>query len=219
YMDENYQAGQTGLRKAHEKGIPVIVMEPLLGGKLATGLPPKAVQLFKKIDAESSAASWAFRWLWNQPEVTVVLSGMNSMEQLSDNINTAETAKHGMITDEISAVFELVIAEIHMAYKVPCTGCNYCMPCPNNVNIPGCFAAYNTFNVMGRISGFTQYVTGTGASNSENQRGPKNCVKCGVCEQQCPQHIEIIKQLEVVRRSMEPFWFNPVIWLVQKLMR
>jgi len=218
YMDENYQAGRSGLRKAHEKGIPVIVMEPLLGGKLATGLPPKAMQLFRKADAESSAASWAFRWLWDQPEVTVVLSGMNSMEQLTDNVKTAGTAKHGMMTDENSAVFASVIAVLREAYKIPCTGCNYCMPCPKKVNIPGCFAAYNTSYAMGFFSGVVLYLTGTGANHPEKQYRPRNCVQCGACEKQCPQHIEIIKQLEAVRRRMEPFWFNPAIWLIQKLM-
>jgi len=219
YMDENYQAGRPGLRKAHEKGIPVIIMEPLLGGKLATGLPPKALQLFKKIDAESSAASWALRWLWNQPEVTVVLSGMSSMEQLQDNIKTAGSASRGSIADEESAVFESVVAVLREAYKIPCTGCNYCMPCPQNVNIPGCFAAYNTSCAMGFIPGITLYITGTGANYPEKQRRPKNCIKCGACEKQCPQHIEIIRQLEVVERHMEPFWFNPAIWMVQKIFR
>ena len=219
YMDENYQAGRPGLRKAHEKGIPVIVMEPLLGGKLASGLPPKALQLFKNIDAESSAASWALRWLWDQPEVTVVLSGMNSMEQLCDNIKTAGTAGQGETTDEESAVFDSVIAVLREAYKIPCTGCNYCMPCPQNVNIPGCFAAYNASYAMGFVSGLTLYITGTGANYPDKQRRPKNCIKCGACEKQCPQHIEIIEQFEAVKRRLEPFWFNPVIWLVQKLLR
>ena len=218
YMDENYQAGRPGLRKAHEKGVPVIIMEPLLGGKLATGLPPKALQLFKKIDAESSAASWALRWLWDQPEVTVVLSGMSGMEQLHDNIKSAGNAGKGKITDEESAIFESVTAVLRESYKIPCTGCNYCMPCPQNVNIPGCFAAYNASYAMGLVSGLTLYITGTGATHPDKQRRPKNCIKCGACEKQCPQHIEIIEQLETVRRRMEPFWFNPVIWLVQKLM-
>ena len=218
YMDENYQAGRAGLQKAHEKGLPVIVMEPLLGGKLATGLPPKAMQLFKKANAERSAASWALRWLWNQAAVTVVLSGMNSMEQLDDNTKTAEDAQCGMIAEEESAVFTSVIAVLREAYKIPCTGCNYCMPCPRKVNIPGCFAAYNTSYAMGFISGMVLYITGTGANDPEKQFRPKNCIRCGACEKQCPQHIEIISQLEAVRRRMEPFWFDPVIWLVQKFM-
>ena len=217
YMDENYQAGRSGLRSAYEKGMPVIVMEPLLGGKLATGLPPKAMQLFKQADQDSTAASWALRWLWNQPEVTVVLSGMNSMEQLGENVKTAGAAMRGMMTDGESSVIDSVTVVLREAYKIPCTGCNYCMPCPQTVNIPGCFAAYNTSYAMGFFSGIVLYLTGTGANRPEMQQRPKFCIKCGACEKQCPQHIEIIKQLEAVRRRMEPFWFNAVIWLIQKI--
>ena len=218
YMDENYQAGRAGLHKAHEKGIPVIIMEPLLGGKLATGLPPKAARLFLEADPNRSVASWAFRWLWNQPEVTVVLSGMSSMEQLEDNLKTAEDAKHGMLSEKEANLFVPVIAAFREAYKVPCTGCNYCMPCPNGVNIPGCFAAYNTRYTMGFIPGMTQYVTSTGVNHPEKHSRAKFCVGCGLCEQNCPQHIEIAKSLKDVKKRMEPFWFNAALWLVQKIM-
>ena len=218
YMDENYQAGRVGLLKGHEKGLPVIIMEPLLGGKLATGLPPKAARLFKEADADSSVASWAFRWLWDQPAVTVVLSGMNSMEQLEDNLKTAENAKHGMLSEKETAVFVPVIAALREAYKVPCTGCNYCMPCPNRVNIPGCFAAYNSSYVMGFISGMIQYLTSTGANHPEKQSRVKNCIGCGVCEKNCPQHIEIANSLKSVKKRMEPFWFDPILGIAKKFM-
>ena len=218
YMDENYQAGRTGLRKAHEKGMPVIIMEPLLGGKLATGLPQKASQLFSSAVAGRSAASWALRWLWAQPEVTVVLSGMNAAEQLEDNVSTAKCERHDMLPESESAVFAPVIAALHEAYKVPCTGCNYCMPCPKGVNIPGCFAAYNTRYAMGLIPGYTQYITGTGANHPEKQYRASNCVACKSCEDKCPQSIEISKALLSVKKKMEPFWFNPLLWLVQKVL-
>jgi len=218
YMDENYQAGRAGLIKAHEKGIPVMIMEPLLGGKLATGLPPQAAKLFKEADAERSAAAWALSWLWNQPEVSVVLSGMNSMEQLEDNLKTAANAKHGMLSDEAAAVFVPVIASLREAYKVPCTGCNYCMPCPQGVNIPDCFAAYNTSYVLGFVAGITQYLTSTGANHPEKQYRAGNCVGCGACEKKCPQHIEIAKSLEAVKKRMEPVWFSAVLWLMKKIM-
>ncbi|MDR1502621.1 MAG: aldo/keto reductase, partial [Prevotella sp.] len=128
YMNENYQAGRVGLQKANKMGLPVIIMEPLLGGKLANGLPKKAEKLFAGADSSSTPASWAFRWLWNQPEVTVVLSGMNSMEQLDDNIKTAENAEPNMLTARETGIFSEVTAVFQEAYKVPCTGCNYCMP-------------------------------------------------------------------------------------------
>jgi predicted aldo/keto reductase-like oxidoreductase len=218
YMNENYQAGRAGLLRASEKGLPVVIMEPLLGGKLAAGLPPKAASPFRDADAGRSAASWALRWLWNQPEVAVVLSGMNSPDQLDDNLRTAESARPGMLSERELAAYAPAIAALREAYKVPCTGCNYCMPCPTGVNIPGCFAAYNTSCAMGFVPGLTQYLTSTGANHPEKRGRATSCVKCGACAQKCPQHIEIPKALEDVAKRMEPFWFNAVIWLVQKLM-
>ena len=218
YMDENYQAGRAGLRRANEKGLAVIVMEPLLGGKLATGLPSKALKLFEETVADRSAASWGLRWLWDQPEITVVLSGMNSARQLADNLKTAEEAKPGMLSEKETAVYEPVIAVLRESYKVPCTGCNYCMPCLSGVNIPGCFAAYNTSYAMGFISGITQYVTSTGANRPGNQNLASNCVKCGACEEKCPQHIKISESLTAVKKRMEPWWFKSVLRIARVFM-
>ena len=217
YMDENYQAGRAGLLAAHEKGMPVIIMEPLLGGKLATGLPSKAAKAFAEADSGVSAASWAFRWLWDQPEVTVVLSGMTSAEQLEDNLKTAETAKPGMIRENEAAVYAPAVAAFREAYKIPCTGCNYCMPCPQGVNIPNCFAAYNTSYAVGYVSGLTLYLTSTGVNHPEKNYSGNNCVKCGACEEKCPQHIKIAKSLEIATKRMEPFWLKPILWIVRKV--
>ena len=218
YMDENYQAGRAGLEKAREKGMAVIIMEPLLGGKLAAGLPPKAAKLFDAAEAGRSAASWALRWLWDQPGVSVVLSGMNDIKQLEDNLATAGAAEPGMLSDREAAVYAPVIAVLREAYKIPCTGCNYCMPCPSKVNIPGCFLAYNTLCALGFVAGFTQYITGIGVSNPEKQNRAVLCVKCGACREKCPQNIDIPSSLDTVKKRLEPFWFNPLIWLVQKFM-
>jgi len=218
YMDEHYQAGRAGLKKAHEKGLPVIIMEPLLGGKLATGLPPTAASLFKAENPDCSAAAWALKWLWNQPEVTVVLSGMNSMEQLEDNLKTAKAAKPGMLSEKESAVFGPVMDTIRESYKVECTGCNYCMPCPHGVNIPGCFSAYNTRYAMGFVPGMTQYVTSTGANRPEKRARAKFCTGCKACEKSCPQHIPIAQELQNVKKHMEPFWFNFGIWVIGKIL-
>jgi len=218
YMNENYQAGRAGLQKANEKGLPVIVMVPLLGGKLANGLPKKAVKLFKNADRNLSEASWAFRWLWNQPEVTVALSGMNSIDQLSDNIKTAENAVPHMLTEKESAIFSSVREIFKESYKVLCTGCNYCMPCPCGVNIPAIFAAYNVSYVAGFVSGMQQYVTSIGTDYKNNRSG-RNCIKCGKCEKQCPQNIKIISCLETVTKRMEPFWFRTALRIVERIMR
>jgi predicted aldo/keto reductase-like oxidoreductase len=214
YSDENFQAGVTGLRKAAAKGLPVIIMEPLLGGKLARGLPREAVETFKKANPALSPAAWALRWVWNQAEATVVLSGMNEIRQLEENLALAETALPGCVGPEEAEVYRRVIGIFNRSYRIRCTGCNYCMPCPQNVNIPGCFAAYNNSYSLGFIQGMQQYITST-APTSERTGGPGLCVKCGKCEKHCPQHIPIIRSLETVRNRMEPLWIRWVIPLVR----
>jgi predicted aldo/keto reductase-like oxidoreductase len=205
YSNPNYQAGVAGLKKAHEKGLPVIIMEPLLGGKLANGLPPQAIELFKAPGLEhgdSSPASWALRWLWDQEECTVVLSGMNAPEQLSENLAIAENALPGCLNDEEKAVYDKVRNIFAASYKIPCTGCNYCMPCPQGVNIPGCFAAYNTRSVMGFMAGMQQYMTSVHVTSDKTGR-PGQCIRCGTCESHCPQKLPIINHLIEVRKKME----------------
>jgi predicted aldo/keto reductase-like oxidoreductase len=212
YAQENYQAGKTGLVKAAAKGLPVIIMEPLLGGKLASALPKEAGEIFK---AEGKkAAEWALRWIWNHGEATVVLSGMNDPRQLEENLLTAKTALPGLLTADDKEVYRRVLEIFSASYKVPCTGCNYCMPCPQNVNIPGCFAAYNTSFALGWVQGMQQYVT-SAALASEQTGGSGLCVKCGKCESHCPQHISIIKSLEAVRKRMEPLPIRGVLSIVR----
>jgi predicted aldo/keto reductase-like oxidoreductase len=218
YMNEHYQAGITGLHKIAEKGLPAIVMEPLLGGRLANGLPKAAEETFNAAGANISYAAWGLRWLWNQPEVTVVLSGMSLMEQLLDNLETAQDAKPAMLTAKDLAVIDDVAQTFKNAYKVSCTGCNYCMPCPQGVNIPGCFAAYNLSFVIGFVSGMTQYVTSTVANNSSNNYRASQCIQCGKCEKLCPQNIAITSELENVKKRMEPFWFNFLMKIISKVM-
>ena len=206
YFDENFQAGVTGLRKASER-MPVMIMEPLLGGKLATGLPKKTVEIFQKANPSLSPAGWALNWLWNQAEVTLLLSGMNEMSQLEENLRLADAARPGMLGETEFAVFRSALESINSSYKIRCTGCNYCMPCPRGVNIPGCFSAYNASFSMGFVEGMKQFVTSTGLT-SERSGSPGLCVNCGKCESHCPQHLPIIKHLSMVRRRMEPFWLR-----------
>ncbi len=207
YSDENYQAGKAGLKKANQKGLPIFIMEPLLGGKLATGLPKEAIYIFKKINPNLSPAQWALRWLWNQEEITCVLSGMNEYNQLEENIDVANNSLPNMLTESENETYKKVIEVFNSSYKIHCTGCNYCMPCPQGVNIPACFAAYNTSFSMGRIAGMSQYITSTGGF-TENQNYASLCIKCGKCEKHCPQHIPIIKSLEDVKKKMEPIWYR-----------
>ena len=211
YMDEHSQAGRRGLNYAHEKGLPVIIMEPLRGGKLVHRLPETALHIFENYPIKHSPAQWAFRWLWNQPEVTCVLSGMNSHEMVMDNIQTASTVEIGELGPSEEEMLRQVVRAINAKVKVGCTGCGYCMPCPKNVDIPGTFAAYNRKYTESRFWGAVEYMictamrkTGTSASN---------CIECGKCEKHCPQNIEIRKELKNAGKELE----GPVYRVLRKL--
>ena len=208
YMDENSQAGRRGLRYAHEKGLPVIIMEPLRGGRLVNGLSAKARALFEATG--KSPASWAFRWLWDQEKVTVVLSGMNSMEMLEENLQTAEESRPGMLTEADRTLYSQVKQEIQSRMKVPCTGCRYCMPCPFGVDIPGTFHCYNMIAAEGWFSGMKQYVMCTVLRKEPSYASL--CHKCGKCESHCPQGIPIRDKLQEAAKSMERVPFKAVRW-------
>lgn len=201
YSDENFQAGTAGLKAASAKGIPVMIMEPLLGGRLAVGLPEKAVKRFRDTGKDWSPAAWGLKWVWNHPEATVVLSGMNEREQLDNNIAVADTAEAGMLSEEELRVFDDVREIFEDSYKIHCTGCHYCMPCPAGVNIPGCFSAYNTYHSISKSTGKLQYGMTTLLSGKPGYASL--CKKCGKCEKQCPQHLPIRNSLEEVRSDME----------------
>jgi len=217
YVDEYNQAGVNGLKAAAKKGLAVIIMEPLLGGKLATHLPAKAILAFAEADKSISPAGWAFRWLYNQPEVTCVLSGMSSFSQLQENIKTAENAKPNMLTEIEKAVFAEVKETFLKSQKIPCTACNYCMPCPENVSIPGCFNAYNASYSISFMAGLQQYILNAGVASTIPATASR-CSGCGKCEKHCPQAIEIRKQLKAVEKRLEPLWFKGVIKIARKFM-
>ncbi|MDO4619424.1 MAG: aldo/keto reductase [Lachnospiraceae bacterium] len=217
YSDENYQAGVKGLRAAAAKNLPVIIMEPLLGGKLAKNLPEEAVKRFKETRPELSPAAWGFRWLYNQPEVTVVLSGMNEPEQLEDNVRIADTAGHGILTEEEMAAIANVKAVFERVYKIHCTGCHYCMPCPAGVDIPSCFAAYNSRFSISKSQGLFQYTMST--LMNDKPAYASLCRKCGACERHCPQNIKIRKELEAVSREFEGVPFKIMKKVVPLFMR
>jgi len=213
YMDEHSQAGRRGLYHAHAKGIPVIIMEPLRGGKLVNRLPDTAKKIFEEYKIKRTPAQWAFRWLWNQPEVTVVLSGMNSDEMVRDNIQTASTVEVGELGEDEEQMLKQVVAAINAKMKVGCTGCGYCMPCPKGVDIPGTFAAYNRRFAEGRFWSFVDYVMCT--TLRKNSTAASNCVGCGKCEKHCPQHIEIRKCLKDAQKELE----TPLYKVVRKVVK
>lgn len=211
YMDENSQAGRAGLLAAAEKGIPVIIMEPLRGGRLVNDLPKKALEAFSSTKEQRSPAEWALRWLWNQKEVSVVLSGMNSMKMLDENIRIASEMQAGSLTEEELAIYEEAKAAINEKIKVPCTGCSYCMPCPSGVDIPGSFRCYNVSYTDGYASGMREYFMCT--TMKAQKSNVSRCVECGKCEMHCPQGISIRKELKNVRRRFE----NPVYKLIARV--
>ena len=201
YLDEHSQAGVTGLKYAAGKGLPVIIMEPLRGGRLVNHPPPEARKAFAADPSGRSPAEWAFRWLWNQEEVTCVLSGMNSLNMVEENLKTADAARPGAFTPQDFKLIDTVKQAINAGMKVGCTGCRYCMPCPHQVDIPGTFAAYNRLFTDGRIAGFRDYFMCTALRR--NSTGAGMCVQCGACEAHCPQHLPIRQHLQEAKKALE----------------
>lgn len=201
YMDEYTQAGRKGLQYAHQKGLAVMIMEPLRGGRLASRLPKEAVQLFESFSPRFSPAAWSFRWLWNQQEVTVVLSGMNREQMILENCKTANDTAVGTMSEEESALLQRVVQEIQKSMRVGCTGCGYCVPCPKNVDIPGVFSAYNRKYTDGWFVSLKEYFMCT--TLRKNSTAASACIGCGKCETHCPQAIPIRKKLKEAQKEME----------------
>ncbi len=205
YMDENSQAGVSGLKYANAKGLPVIIMEPLRGGRLVDLLPESAKELFAKDSEHRTAADIAFKWLYDQPEVTCVLSGMNSVEMVRQNLETASASHPGCMSASDKELIELVKKEIAKSVKVGCTGCGYCMPCPKGVDIPGTFRCYNAMYSEGKRSGRQDYLQCTALRKDTGSAS--QCIQCGKCESHCPQHIQIRQELKKAAGELEtPFY-------------
>lgn len=201
YLDEHSQAGRTGLMHAAAKGLPVVIMEPLRGGRLVNNLPAEALRLFEEYSVKHTPVQWALKWLWNQPQVTCVLSGMNSLEMVRDNLETASHTKVGELGSEEEELLRKVVQAINVNMKVGCTGCRYCMPCPKGVDIPGTFAAYNHCYSDGKMRGLIEYFMCTGMRKTSS--AASNCVECGLCEKHCPQNIPIRAELKNAKKKLE----------------
>ena len=210
YLDEHTQAGRKGVEYAHSKGIPVIIMEPLRGGRLVNMLPEKAKRVFDSYPQKRSYAEWGLRWLWDQQAVTVILSGMNSMEMLEENLRIAEDSGVGDLSEEQRKLYTHAVQAINESVKVGCTGCGYCQPCPQGVDIPGIFAAYNRWHGEEKKGGFLDYLKCTTFRKNATSAG--KCIACGKCESHCPQGIEIRKQLKDVCKNMETPLYKLISW-------
>ena len=215
YFDELSQAGVEGLRAAAAKGIPVVIMEPLRGGKLVN-LPQSAMKLLQDSGRNWSSAEWGFRWLYNQPEVTVVLSGMNSLEMVKENCAVADAARVSELTEADHRTLAEVSARIRENEKVGCTGCRYCMPCPKGVDIPGAFRCYNAMFIESKSQGRFQYAQTVGLT--KEPAFATQCIGCGKCEAHCPQGIPIREKLKEADRALRPLPYRIGINAVRKFM-
>jgi hypothetical protein len=203
FLDENLQAGTEGLEYAASQNLAVMVMEPLRGGALAGKLPKAVAQIYQKSGLQRSAAEWGLRWVWNHPEVTVVLSGMNAESQVEENLKTAETALPNAMNPEELAMMSQVAGAYKKLMKVPCTGCAYCMPCPQGVNIPNNFNMYNRAGMFGGgVMARGMYAAMLMGLMTGRPADASLCINCGACAKKCPQHIAIPAELAKVKKSL-----------------
>lgn len=217
YLDEYTQAGRDGLLYAAKKGIPVIIMEPLRGGRLVEGLPDAAKKAIADYPIKRTPAQWAFHWLWDQPQVTCVLSGMNSTQMVMENIASADEAGVGTFTKADHHLIDILRQKINQNLKVGCTSCGYCMPCPHGVDIPTAFRCYNQTATQKKFSAIMEYAQIT--SLKKDSAAMTQCTKCGACETHCPQHIEIRKELQNEKKALQPFYIRALLKLVSKLVK
>ena len=214
YLDEHTQAGRRGLEAAAAREIPMIIMEPLRGGKLVNLLPPEARRAIAESPRGWSAAEWGLRWLWNQPGVTCVLSGMNSMDMVDENCRIASTARAGSFTEEDDATIETLRSAINSHVKIGCTGCRYCMPCPQGVDIPGNFRCYNEMFTENKGTGRHEFFQTIGLRREPGFAS--QCVRCGKCERVCPQGLPIRDALVEADRALRPPHYRLALSVARK---
>ena len=217
YLDENSQAGRKGLEYAGKKGIPVVIMEPLRGGKLVN-LPEKAKAIIKNAGKDYSTAELGLRWLWNQPQFMCVLSGMNSVEMVEENCRIASEAEVGAFDESDQAVVDQVKEFIRSREKVGCTGCRYCMPCPQGVDIPGNFHYYNLMYMEDEKKSAVRFEFARGMGLRKNPAFASQCIGCDKCEKHCPQHLPIREKLREADRDLRPDLYKIGINIARKIM-
>jgi predicted aldo/keto reductase-like oxidoreductase len=205
FLDEKNQAGTEGLEYAASKGLGVIIMEPLRGGNLTSPVPPAVKEIWDEAPTKRTPAEWALRWVWNHPEVTVVLSGMNKEAHIEENLIVAGKAYPDSLTEAELQLVKRVERKYRELMKVGCTGCRYCMPCPGGVNIPYCFEDYNNLYMSGDVDGtkFHYALRLSGVLSVGEPEFASRCVQCGDCLEKCPQHLEIPTILEAVVEELE----------------
>lgn len=219
FLDTKNQAGTAGLKYASSKDMSVMIMEPLRGGNLAKTPPPSVKDIWSKADHKRTPAEWSLRWIWNHPEVTVVLSGMNNDHHIAENLRIAEEALPHSLSEKEVKLVEEAAGEFRKVMKVGCTGCQYCMPCPAGVNIPSCFDWYNSRHAFRDKAAKMMYVFQNGGIVTEKPTLASRCVQCEKCLEKCPQHLPIPDLLNDVKEDMEGFMTRPFIWLGRRMMK
>lgn len=197
YLDERSQAGTEGLRYAAERGIDVVVMEPLRGGRLAEPLPAELESERRRLGVAWTPAQLALRWVFDHPEVSCALSGMNEFEQLEENLEVAEKTAPGSMDDAEHTLVNAIREHLRANTKVDCTACGYCLPCPQGVHIPRVFDAYNEMALSSPRRGQMGY-----RHMTNPDEWASHCVECGICEEKCPQHIPIMEMLAEAHEAL-----------------
>jgi predicted aldo/keto reductase-like oxidoreductase len=199
YYDQDYQAGREGLRYAAGRGIGVVVMEPLRGGKLVSKIPDEAQKIWDGAAVRRTPAEWGMRWAWNHPEAAVVLTGSSSLEQIKENIEIIKDAAPNSLTAEELELFDRARAVYRSKLRIDCTSCAYCMPCPTGVDIPSNFQLYNDMFLFDDVE-FSPFFYN---NLMEKSQQAVNCTECGECMEKCPQNIDIIKELKTAAKSLK----------------
>ncbi len=218
YLDETYQAGVAGLKRAEELDIGVVAMEPLRGGSLAKNAPDKVKEIFSKYPEKHSSAYWALRFVMNFSGIKTVLSGMNVTEHIIDNVNVASSTEPNSMSEKEKNIIDQVKFVYNELMKVTCTGCNYCMPCPFGVDIPGTFSEYNNmyyFNT-GNAFGRFQYAGKCSGMLGGSKSGADLCTNCGKCKKHCPQNIDIPTKLKEAHKKLDVKILRNIMLIITK---
>ncbi len=205
FLDEDVQAGTRGLEYAASKGLGVVIMEPLRGGNLADPVPDKVMDIWNEADARRSPVEWALRWVWNRPEVTVVLSGMSEPAHVEENLRIANEALPDSLTEKELRLVERVANKYQDLMEVGCTGCRYCMPCPEGVDIPACFEMYNNLHMFDDEDRLMMMYAAKlgGILRGSETNFASQCTECGQCVDACPQNLPVPELLEKVSETFE----------------
>ena len=220
YLDADYQAGTAGLKYAAAKDLGVIIMEPLRGGNLGLPEPPAPVaEIWDQADVKRTPVEWALRWVWDHPEATVVLSGMNEETHIEENLAIADQAGPNSLTDKELELVSRASGKYRELMKVGCTGCGYCMPCPSDVAIPSCFEVYNKMHMFGEeeMAKFSYALRMSGVINGAAPGFASQCIECGTCMEKCPQGLQIPDFLAQVAEEMEGPGLEKRIAMVKKM--